>query len=431
MLLYAHTITPRLTYITQWFQEHYLTEPFELTDSLERFHAYSGARINYSDHRMSDETCWIEPAALLFEQDVRIQSITVSTNDSFPIFFCGRGNMGFDVFAAAFYLISRYEEYHSTSPDIFGRFDHRQSMAHQYEFLHRPIVDEWMTLFCSCLRTTFPSIHFRNNTYQRLTTYDIDESYAYRYKSIWLQLGGFARDLFMGRFSWVAERIRTIGGSQKDPYDSYSFMQELHPSSSSRPICFFPVAIQKNARDKNPSPLHPAQIELIRSVATWSDVGLHPSWNTIEDASLLAKEKQVLEGILGKQVHRSRQHYIRFLLPDTYRTLIGLGISDEYSMGYGAVNGFRAGTSRSFFWFDLLRNDQTSLRIHPFCYMDANGYYELRHTPSQAEQEWKQLEQSVKSVNGQMISIWHNSILGTQKRFDGWRDRYADWFRSG
>ncbi len=61
--------------------------------------------------------------------------------------------------------------------------------------------------------------------------------------------------------------------------------------------------------------------------------------------------------------------------------------------------------------------------------MEANSFFEAGHTIEQAEAEWRGLEQAVRQVQGRMITIWHNTFLGTQKRFAGWRDRYAKWLR--
>jgi hypothetical protein len=48
----------------------------------------------------------------------------------------------------------------------------------------------------------------------------------------------------------------------------------------------------------------------------------------------------------------------------------------------------------------------------------------------EAEIEWRELEKIVRSVNGQMITIWHNIFLGSQKRFAGWGDRYVQWLKT-
>ena len=56
-------------------------------------------------------------------------------------------------------------------------------------------------------------------------------------------------------------------------------------------------------------------------------------------------------------------------------------------MGYGSINGFRASVASSFYWYDLEKEEATTLRIFPFCFMDANSYYEQRQTTAQAMTE--------------------------------------------
>ena len=81
-----------------------------------------------------------------------------------------------------------------------------------------------------------------------------------------------------------------------------------------------------------------------------------------------------MESIIDRKVVHSRQHYIRFSLPDTYRQLINHGILNEFSMGYGSINGFRASIASPFYWYDLSREEKTPLLVYPFCFMDANAF---------------------------------------------------------
>src|SRR5690606_41751175 len=78
-------------------------------------------------------------------------------------------------------------------------------------------------------------------------------------------------------------------------------------------------------------------------------VFIHPSYYSQENNCILP-EKQYLENLLNKNISRSRQHFIKLTLPHTYRMLIQAGITDDYSMGFPQHNGFRAGTSRSYYW---------------------------------------------------------------------------------
>jgi hypothetical protein len=107
--------------------------------------------------------------------------------------------------------------------------------------------------------------------------------------------------------------------------------------------------------------------------------------------------------------------------------LLNLGITDEYSMGYGSINGFRASVATPFFWFDLKNETKTALRIHPFCFMDANAYYEEQKSPAEALKDMLHYYDVISAVNGTMITIWHNSFLGIDPAFDGWREVYENF----
>ena len=164
--------------------------------------------------------------------------------------------------------------------------------------------------------------------------------------------------------------------------------------------------------------------QLAKSHAKKYTVGLHPSWQTGDEKILLKKEKEELELMSEKTITISRQHYIRFNLPEGYRNLVEAGIKDDYSMGYGSINGFRASVASSFLWYDLEKGEQATLRIHPFCFMDANSYYEQGYNAARAMQELMHYYNHTSKVNGLMVTIWHNHFLGTDPRFAGWRDAY-------
>src|SRR5690606_37520211 len=123
-----------------------------------------------------------------------------------------------------------------------------------------------------------------------------------------------------------------------------------------------------------------------------------------------------------RSITDSRQHYIRFTLPATYRKLLQVGIKKDFSMGYGSINGFRASIASSFNWYDLEQETPTGLLIYPFCFMDANAFYQQQLTPQQASTEMMHYYQVIKTVRGLMITIWHNHFLGADKDFKGWRE---------
>jgi hypothetical protein len=98
-------------------------------------------------------------------------------------------------------------------------------------------------------------------------------------------------------------------------------------------------------------------------------------------------------------------------------------------MGYGTINGFRASVACSYHWYDLGREQKTSLEVYPFSFMDANAYFEQRYSPGQAYTELMQQYDIVKKYQGLFICIWHNFLLGTHPQFRGWREMFELFMR--
>ncbi|HVK96705.1 MAG TPA: polysaccharide deacetylase family protein, partial [Flavisolibacter sp.] len=389
------------------------------------------SKINYSYHRITNEEIWIHSHVLLFETSIRQIKIEVFERPAFSpdipsykAFFKAEGDAEFDVFAAIFYLISRYEEYLPHKKDSYGRYAYDNSVAFKSNFLHLPLIDIWLNDFKALLEDKFPDIQITTPKFQFLPTYDIDIAWSYRNKGFKRNAGAITKSLFTGRFRQLSERIRVLRGKSQDPFDAYEWLDELHKKYKLSPIYFFLVAAEQGKYDKNIDIESVEFQQLVKDVASKYSIGLHPSWASGTQPSLLPKEKSSLEKLIDAPVEHSRQHFIRFELPATYRRLITLGIYNDYSMGYGSINGFRASTSRPFYWYDLKNDIPTHLLVQPFCFMEATSFYEQNYTAENAFHEIMAYLKIVQSVNGTMITIWHNSFLGSDPTFDGWKEIY-------
>ena len=156
---------------------------------------------------------------------------------------------------------------------------------------------------------------------------------------------------------------------------------------------------------------------------------MHPSYETNSSPELFEQEQNILLAIIGKEISASRQHYIKLALPQTYRKLIELGIQQDYSMGYGTHLGFRAGTSRPFYWYDLQEEQQTTLQVFPFSFMDTTTRYELNLSVDEAFEKLNKLKGRLQKVGGLLITVFHNFSLGTDKEWEGWAEAYADFIK--
>lgn len=425
LLIYSTYNSPRLQYITEVLLHNLSGIEISLTTLQDEFIQYEGARINYSHNSITSDELQIIPAPLLFETGITTQNIAGKAHGGSRILFPSEnGDLHFDIFAAAFYLLSRYEEYLPHQPDEYGRFAHTESIAYKEGFLHRPQINYWLYDFQKMLQAKFPFLVFSVKKFRFIPTYDIDIAFSYLHKGIARNAGGLVRSLLKGELASAKDRIDVLTKRKEDPFDVYEWLYALHLKFGLQPYYFFLVAGSPGKYDKNVDPNHAEMQELIRYHAAGYNVGVHPSWQSGDSIALLEEEITTLEHIIGRKVIHSRQHYVRFSLPGTYRQLIDHGIVNEFSMGYGTINGFRASIASPFFWYDLSAETKTDLLVYPYCFMDTNAFFEQKLTPSQAFNEIRYYHDVIKKIDGTMISIWHNNFFGNDPLFKGWKEVY-------
>jgi hypothetical protein len=421
ILLYSHSTSSRLQYTCSFIFKELMGIEYHLVNKVDEFNNFIGPKINYSNAPKDEKVINIPVQGLLFETGIHAQTIACFEQHGFKYFFKGTDeDYPFDIFSAIFYLLSRYEEYLPHTKDLYGRYAHENSLAFKEGFLQQPLINTWLNDFAKAIKNKFPSFSSHQPAFTFLPTYDIDIAFSYKHKGLQRNIGGFLK-------SPSIERISVLLGLKKDPFDIYEWLDNLHQQYKLHPVYFFLLAKQNGAYDKNILPSKKELRLLIQQQALKNQTGIHPSWQSGDDFSLLKNEKIILQSITGKPVSSSRQHYIRFNLPVGYQRLIEAGITDDFSMGYGSINGFRASVASSFFWYDLANEKETNLRIHPFCFMEANSFYEQHFSPQQAKDELMHYYKVCKKVNGTLITIWHNNFFGTDKQFAGWKQLYQQF----
>ncbi len=425
IIIYSTAVTPRLRYIAEELLHHLAGLNVIYTPDKEAFLAFEGARINYSAAPLHTDEFRLHPMGLLFENDIRPQQVPVTGTKAEAVLYSSpSGDFPFDIFAAAFYLLSRYEEYLPHTADRYGRFDHTESIAFKNGFLQIPLVNTWLERFKEALAGRFPQLRFVNRSFQFVPTYDIDMAYSYLHKGLVRNVGALCRSLLKGEITVVRERIAVLRGKQPDPFDAFEWLHALHSRFALQPIYFFLVAQRRGIYDKNISPRQPVMQQLIRSHRDRYTIGIHPSWAGGDKPSLPGEEKSLLESITGGTVVNSRQHYLRMHLPVTYQQLIDNSITHDFSMGYGGMNGFRASVANDFRWYHLEKEETTTLRVHPFCFMDATAYYHQKLSSDQAFDELLYFFNVNREVNGTMMTIWHNNFLGPHPQMGAWKKTY-------
>lgn len=423
LLIYTHKITPRFTYIMKQLFTRILGVEISFTVKVEDFIKHSGAKITYTKQPLQNEF-FVRSNDLLFEQGINDLQLTVRDWEGVPCFFSAgeRSNIPFDIFSASFYLLSRYEEYLPHVKDLHGRFPPKESVAFQHNFLRIPVVDIWAYKLLRQLKDRFPDLEYKSKKYQFTSLIDVTTSHSYAYRGFVRSVAGLFYDLGSLRFRRVAERIKVWFHPKKDPYDNFSLLVDLHKRHQVKSIFFFQFATY-STYDKNISTNNNKFRFLIKSIADYSKIGLAASYSSFDNLELLKKEKKNLAGVINRPIDACRMRYNRVDLPQTYRNLFDTEFTDDYTMGYTHEIGFRAGTSRPFYFYDISLEIQQPVRIHPFALHDyafanyKSGEKILLQTAA--------LYREVKKVNGHFNTVFSNELLGDRSLKVDWKELYA------
>lgn len=420
--VYTKYISRRIQYTATTLFDGEVT----LYDNKDVFQNCGYIKINYSNENIPG-SFRIGCIGFLTETGIKKQDLEVFEWNELPVFFRSEGNLPFDIFAASFYLISRYEEYLPHSTDGHGRYPHQDSLAYKHGFIKIPLIDLWMAHLSKLIADFFPGAIFPVRAFQYIPTYDIDIAYSFSNHSAVRNSVGFVKDIIQLRLKNLISRFETLFLSKPDPFDAFAYLNNLHNRFGIDPVYFFLVAEKRKGFDKNISPSSAAMTRLIQETSGKYQTGIHPSWQSGDSEALLRREIAIMKRITGKATTLSRQHYLRFTLPSTYQKLERNRITEEYSMGYATINGFRASCSRPFLWYDLAQERISSLKVRPFCFMDATSIFKQKDDPKEALNELQSFHDIIRSVDGELITIFHNHFLTNDEDGRMWRAMYEEF----
>lgn len=432
MLILVPKETNRLRYTMHLVFKRLLGLEIEFTSNLSHFLHFAGPKLSYGVP-VDEKSLYFASNGLLFESKIMARELRHFQHEGNVAFFPVQDKSSiipFDLFAASFYLVSRYEEYLPHMRDNHNRFLATGSDAFQQGYLHKPLVNVWSLKFKDILQSWFPKLTFNLPVFNFVPTIDIDAAYAFKNKGLTRAFGGIIRAFQKKEYSEVRQRIRVLLRLEHDPFDTFALQLQLQEKYKYRAIYFILLA-DYGPNDKNIPHNNRHFRSLIRYLADYSEIGIHPSYASSLQPSLMVMETARLAKILKLEIEKSRQHFLKLTLPETYRNLINNDIIHDYTMGYAEVAGFRASTCTPFPFFDLDQDLETSLIIHPFAVMDGtlNSYMGL--TPQHAKEMLRRLISEVRNVGGTFIPLWHNPAINEQGDWKGWLDVFIYMLEEG
>lgn len=321
-----------------------------------------------------------------------------------------------DLIASTFFLITRYEEIIQRNlRDEHGRYPGKQSLPYRAGFLHRPIVDEYRLLLRKWLQKYglhIPDI--KKETKHIYLTHDLDAPTLYR---TWK---GVIRSVRDGRGI-----IRSIKGKygpvENDPYYTFPWMFDQNNMLREQvgediwQAILFVRSGGKCKQDKPHYSLRSNDISHLLDSVFSNDIqiGLHSSYQAGITPTLINSEKLNLEENTGKSIRLNRHHFLSSREPEDMTHLEAAGITDDFTMGYADVAGFRLGTSYPVRWINPVNRRLSSILLHPLTVMDCTlgekKYMGLNY--EEAEAYSLNLIEQTKNVGGDLTLLWHNTSV--------------------
>lgn len=419
LLIFTDRQTPRVDYIFNHIFLRMLNLNFLVTLSKSEFDSYEGPKVAYSAGYFPDAIN-VTPCGLLFESKIEEQKMAFFKWIDLPAFFPvpEASDIPFDLFAASFYLITRYEEHLPFTPDTHGRFPAQESIAFQMGFLEQPLVDLWVKEFAKLLIAKFPAISIHKNKFEFIPTIDIDNAYAYKHKGIKKALLGTLLAFAQLRLAEFLSRILAYLNLSRDPYNTYARLfrtLKQYPNSK-----WFILSGGEGKWDKNIPLASKPMSRLLKRIACHFEVGIHPSYFAGSNTESIKVEVGALEKAVEQRVHSSRQHFLVFKTPEYFVALNKLHIKFDYSMGYSNVVGYRASTCTPFYFYNLVEEKELPVKIYPFAIMDRGLHNKSKGIPSKAIVEAINTIQEVKALGGTSVLAWHNETLSGIYEWKGW-----------
>ena len=423
-MVYVPRLTNRLGYTLNVLLHHVLGMEYDITTDEALFQHTDSPKLCYAERRVG-EAVWIKSSSFMFETRIAEQQLTTVdyAGGRAPFAVYGRDiDFPFDMLSAAFYLLSRYEEYLPHRVDVHGRFRPEECWAMREGVLEVPVVNVWARTLAEVLQQRYDTLVVGKPEFSFECTIDIDAAYCYRNKGVLRGLIGFAKDIAeQHSVEDARRRWRTLRGKEPDPFDTFDYILSSCRSHGVDNLLFFPLMGNYGLYDKSISYLDEDFRQLLQHLSDYARLGIHSSYASADDGSLIPIEKERLSRTIHHTVRRNRCHFLRMRMPTTYRALLGYGIDNDYTMGYATAIGFRAGLATPYPFYDLGNDYETTLMIHPFAMMDTTLKKYMQLSPAEALEQVGTMMDRTAAVGGTFSAIFHNENLSEHFGWQGWR----------
>ncbi|RZK21578.1 MAG: hypothetical protein EOO86_00540 [Pedobacter sp.] len=403
LIIFSSVLTPRIKYIFNFIFKDILKTEVEFTGNAQYFLQSEQVKISYGEKPLDDEI-FFKSSSILFSN--KLDEITFKTtlfgeyDVPFPV---EKSPLPFDVFAASFFIVTRYEEYLHQKKD--EDFKANKSYQYKWKILERPIIDEWALLIKNMIHKKYPKFKFHDKRFVNQPginfsiTPNVPDGFLSKTKFLFSSVFNKENNFLSSKF----DLLTGMGVSNE------TVLADLNGNFEKRQINPLFFINFPNVPDNY------IKVNGVSRTLASKNVGLlRPCASDKEKIKEIKTGLSKLKKILPEQINVSSQQLDVLKFPICYLNLLNSGITTDYSMGYPDHPGFRAGTCTPFNWYDLQLEKVTPLLVYSYCQNDGT----LQHlTAETIHHSLKDYIDAVKFVNGYFLSNWQLRSLSSHLKY--------------
>jgi hypothetical protein len=416
-IFYLHLgVTPHITYSNDQFSCKFIQNKNEVNIIFTK----NGRNELFHKDINSPNILYIQPN--LIESLLQNRYLPDLGNSKLDWFFNEKGsniiNINYDFPSLLIWYLNRIEEYGNQSNEKHGRYELINSKLKHNELYLKPVVDEWFLLIKRILESK--KIKIIDHEFAFEVSHDVDV--VSRYKSVPLQrlLPVILIDLFYrprNIIQYLLKKKIFLINEKINTFDWIMSISERYNLTSKFYFIVGNTSLRYDYRYK----IHSRFIKslILKISKRGHEIGIHYSYNSSLKKRIKSEFNNLnclLKKIEISPIKGGRMHYLRFNFLETLIQLEEIKQQYDNTITFHESGGFKCGTCRPFYPFNLFTLKKINVEIRPLIIMEGSvlGYSNIQNIDD-AFIYFKKIIKSCNHVGGLFSMLWHNSDLETEK----------------
>lgn len=328
--------------------------------------------------------------------------------------------INYDIFAAAFYLLSGYSELITDDRDNLGRIRYKDSIQAHLKIIELPVVNYYFNILKYAIEKaynlTIETNIWGDKKFATCLTHDIDYCHTPWTKN------GLKNVLTSNIVTTLKLPIKKI--TQNNAWCNFKDIIEIEKNNNAKSTFFILPNNNKSEKGYDNADYTIKEIEkhLEYVESEGFEIGIHPSICTHKACS---RFKDELEKLQKYKPTSSRFHFLIYKPGISRKTLEINNVSTDSSLGFSEHIGFRNSFCLPFFLYNFEEDKKSTVLELPLNIMDFS-LYSKKYMYIKKDKVLSRVETVIQETikfNGVLTILWHNNFM-SDFLYKGWRNVY-------